>query len=157
MSIVQLSRFLSFFLSDSFNILPKLISFVKNFFLFLFRCSASFAVSSQRQLFYVITSAQRCQQVFSTVFPRLRFLFFRPLASGCPASASPADLIFCGFFGPVISDRCYLITLKRNCQRFSCFLFISDNLRNSETKYIRTLLYRTHLCRIKLTIHSVPV
>ena len=36
MSIVQLSRFLSFFLCDSFDILPNLFRFVKNFFIFLF-------------------------------------------------------------------------------------------------------------------------
>ena len=36
LSIVQLSRFLSFFLCDSFDILSNLFRFVKNFFIFLF-------------------------------------------------------------------------------------------------------------------------
>ncbi|MCC2255921.1 hypothetical protein LKD70_16135, partial [Ruminococcus sp. CLA-AA-H200] len=39
LSIVQLSRFLSFFSSDSFDILSNLFSFVKNFFIFLFHLS----------------------------------------------------------------------------------------------------------------------
>ena len=36
LSIVQLSRFLSFFSCDSFDILSNLFRFVKNFFIFLF-------------------------------------------------------------------------------------------------------------------------
>ena len=36
------------------------------------------------------------------------------------------------FQGSVISDRCYLITRKWNCQCFFSFLFISDNSCNSD-------------------------
>ena len=71
LSIVQLSRFLSFFLCDSFDILSNLFRFVKNFFIFLFCRSASLSVRFKRQLIYVITSARRCQQFFSSVFSAL--------------------------------------------------------------------------------------
>ena len=139
-------------LSDSLYRLSQRFAFVKNFFpSFCFLFSQLPATAC---LGYHISTALSTS--FLTVFLRLQPLFFRSPASGCSASASPADLISRGFPGPVISDRCYLITTGRNCQRFSCFLFISDNLRNSESEHIGTLLYHAHLCRIKLTIHSAP-
>ena len=48
--------------------------------------------------------------------------FFSPVFSALPAPFDPR---------PVISDRCYLITRKWNCQCFFSFLFISDNSHNS--------------------------
>lgn len=44
------------------------------------------------------------------------------------------------FQGPVISDRCYLITRKRNCQCFFCFLFISDNSYNFSFFIVKTAI-----------------
>ena len=67
--------------SDSFNILSNPFRFVKNFFIFLFRSSASLSVRFKRQPVYVITSARRCQQFFSSVFPALPAPFV-PLS--CP-------------------------------------------------------------------------
>ena len=138
--------------SDSLYMLPQRFAFVKNIFSsfrFLFS-----QLSATACLGYHISTALSTS--FLTVSLCLQTRFFRSPASGCSASASPADLISCGFSSPVISDRCYLITTGRNCQRFSCFLFISDNSHNSESEHIETLLYHSPLCRIKLTIHSAP-
>ena len=68
-----------------------------------------------------------------TFFIRFRHLFLPPailrMAFCLPPVVPPPRLRSAGFqkFSSVISDRCYLITLEGNCQRFSCFLFISDN------------------------------
>ena len=53
-------------------------------------------------------------------------------------------------FSSVISDRCYLITIRGNCQRFSCFLFISDN---SHISSISTAKNCDQRCPI--IVHSV--
>ena len=121
LSIVQLSRFLSFFLCDSFDILSNLFRFVKNFFIFLFCRSASLSVRFKRQLIYVITSARRCQQFFSSVFQRFRLLSFRSPAPGCSASASPAGLIFCGVESPSSATGAILSPQKGIVNVFSVF------------------------------------
>ena len=72
-----------------------------------------------------------------TFFRPLSTLFFSrhlPMAVRLPPVVPPPRLRSAGFqkFSSVISDRCYLITLEGNCQRFSCFLFISDSSCNSD-------------------------
>ena len=54
-------------------------------------------------------------------------------------SASPVGML--REFFPVISDRCYLIISKSNCQRFFCFLFISDNSFNSPPSLTFSVLF----------------
>ena len=103
----------------------ELFSFSVSLFCFLYS-----QLSATACLGYHISTALSTS--FLTVSLCLQTRFFRSPASGCSASASPADLISRGFSGPVISDRCYLITTGRNCQCFSCFLFISDNSCNSD-------------------------
>ena len=128
MSIVQLSRFLSFFSSDSFDILSNLFSFVKNFFIFLFCPLNSLSECFKRQPVYVITSARRCQQLFfklffdvlscpipGQVFPsfqRFRLLSPALLLPGRSASASPAELIPGGFKFPSSATGAILSLLE---------------------------------------------
>ena len=97
LSIVQLSRFLSFFSSDSLYRLTQRHAFVKNFF---------------HPLPTSFSPARHSSNAFCL-----------------PPVVPPPRLRSAGSqkFSSVISDRCYLITLEGNCQRFSCFLFISDN------------------------------
>ena len=99
MSIVQLSRFLSFFFCDSFNILSNPFRFVKNFFIFLF-CLIRFPFG---QLQATACIDYHISKALSTVFFICFFsasgsLFFHSHIPGCSASASPADMISCGFF-----------------------------------------------------------
>ena len=95
MSIVQLSRFLSFFICDSFDILSNLFRFVKNFFIlfFLFYCLSR--VSSD-----IIPFSLTICQLFFTSFSNLFsstisgiFTWYHPQAhlehtktTGCPSS-----------------------------------------------------------------------
>ena len=102
---------LLFFSSDSFYILSEAFHLVKNFFIFL-SLSAARSLDSSYML-----SHQR--------FHVKHFFYFS--LPGRSASASPAKLPSFVFFMSLISDRCYLTTLGRNCQCFFSFLFISDN------------------------------
>ena len=68
LSIVQLSRFLSFFSSDSFDSISKCFLFVKNFFIFL-----CFSLSLTSQLKYITTFRHRTSTLFLQVFQ----LFFQ--------------------------------------------------------------------------------
>ena len=99
LSIVQLSRFLSFFFCDSFDILSNPFRFVKNFFIFLF-CLIRFPFG---QLQATACIDYHISKALSTVFFICFFsasgsLFFHSHIPGCSASASPADMISCGFF-----------------------------------------------------------
>ena len=68
-------------------------------------------------------------------------------------------------FSSVISDRCYLITMGRNCQHFSCFLFISDNshiftvsnrkkLRSALSDYSSLCIPQNHLSVLHIFFFS---
>ena len=132
MSIVQLSRFLSFFSCDSFDILSNLFRFVKNFFIFLF-CLICFPFGPLQATACI---GYHISKALSTVF---FICFFSASGSFCSALLPPAvppprlrlAWFPAAFQGSVISDRCYLITRKWNCQCFFSFLFISDNSHNS--------------------------
>ena len=78
LSIVQLSRFLSFFSCDSFDILSNPIRFVKNFFIFLF-CLICFPFGPLQATACI---GYHISKALSTVFscPRL----FRLRVSGWP-------------------------------------------------------------------------
>ena len=97
MSIVQLSRFLSFFLRDSFDILSNLFRFVKNFFIFLF-CPLRFPFGPFQATAYIdyhISSA--LSTTFFICFSSASSSLFPSQLSGRSASASPAVLNSCGF------------------------------------------------------------
>ena len=132
LSIVQLSRFLSFFLCDSFDILSNLFRFVKNFFIFLF-CPFCFPLGPLQATAYI---GYHINKALSTTF---FICFFSASSSSFPLPAlrsfrlrvsGSASVLRSQ--GAVLSDRCYLITSKRNCQCFFYFLFISDNSHNSD-------------------------
>ena len=82
--------------------------------------------------------AFRLSTTFFICFNRLPGLLPLP-SSGRSASASPVGML--REFFPVISDRCYLIISKSNCQRFFCFLFISDNSFNSTPSLTFSVLF----------------
>ncbi|WP_205150610.1 hypothetical protein, partial [Mediterraneibacter glycyrrhizinilyticus] len=82
LSIVQLSRFLSFFLFDSFDILSNLFRFVKNFFIFLF-CPFRFPLG---QLQATACIDYHISRTLSTTFFHL---FFRPFQSLISAPSPP--------------------------------------------------------------------
>ena len=100
---------------------------------FLFFCFAlsnfSKSVSSD-SLFTLSHLPAICQQLFQVVF--LSFdIAFSSHAFHYPARAV-RHVLFCIC---CFSDEDYLTTTVLNCQRFSCFLFIShnsDNSRNSD-------------------------
>ena len=97
MSIVQLSRFLSFSLCESFDILSNLFRFVKNFFIFLF-CPFRFPfgpLQSTACIDYHISSA--LSTTFFICFSSASSSLFPSQLSGRSASASPAVLNSCGF------------------------------------------------------------
>ena len=97
LSIVQLSRFLSFFLCDSFDILSNLFRFVKNFFILLF-CPLRFPLGPLQAtacIDYHISSALSTT-FFHLFFSALPAPLFRSPHSGRSASASPAVLLCCG-------------------------------------------------------------
>ena len=105
LSIVQLSRFLSFFSCDSFDILSNPFRFVKNFFIFLFRffCFAhplSFQSASSDSLYRLSHLQGVVNSFFHLFFQRFRLLLTRSPAPGCSASASPAGMVSCGFSRP---------------------------------------------------------
>ena len=54
--------------SDSFNRLSHLLSFVNNFFIFLFRSVWFFQISFKRQLVYFITSSSHLSTTFFKLF-----------------------------------------------------------------------------------------
>ena len=133
MSIVQLSRFLSFFLFDSFDILSNLFRFVKNFFIFLF-CPFRFPLG---QLQATACIDYHISRTLSTTF---FICFFRPFQSLISAPSPPVVppprlrswSFSCGREFLSSADRCYLTTAGTNCQCFFYFLFISDNSHNSD-------------------------
>ena len=109
LSIVQLSRFLSFFLCDSFDILSNLFRFVKNFFIFLF-CLICFpfgplqatacigyhinkALSTVFFICFFSASGSFCSALLPPAVPppRLRLAWF-PAAFKAPSSATGAIL-----------------------------------------------------------------
>ena len=87
LSIVQLSRFLSFFSCDSFDILSNPIRFVKNFFIFLL-----FSPSLTSQLIYNTTYI--CQ--LSTIF----YKFFN---ISCRSSSGTIYGIFTRYYHTIYS------------------------------------------------------
>ena len=108
-------------LSDSFNRLSHLLSFVNNFFIFFCFAFVIFSITFKRQLVYSITSNNHLSRTFFKFF----FAFFI-LHFPYPASAVQCFLFCIG----CLSDEDYLITSLSNCQRFSCFLFNSHNSDN---------------------------
>ena len=70
LSIVQLSRFLSFFPCDSFDILSNLFRFVKNFFIFLFLLPPSTGQLRYSTIFscHLSTVFYKFFQVFYLIF-----------------------------------------------------------------------------------------
>ena len=98
MSIVQLSRFLSFFFCDSFDILSNPFRFVKNFFIFFLSHPLSFRSASSDSLYRLSRQQGVVNSFFHLFFQRFRLPFFHSHIPGCSASASPADMISCGFF-----------------------------------------------------------
>ena len=118
LSIVQLSRFLSFFSSDSFNILSKLISFVKNFFIFL-SCLIRFPFGPLQATACI--GYHICKALSRTFFQRFRFLSSAFLLPGRSASASPAELIFGGFKSPSSATGAILSPLEVIVNVFSIF------------------------------------
>ena len=133
LSIVQLSRFfLCSVSSDSFYILSKALSFVKNFFIFLLIAQATALID------YHIAV------ILSTTFllsdlppPRLQISFSvvsrYPIVYSSHSLAVPPPRLQKSvpvFRIAVISDKWYPIMYGSNCQCFSCFLFISDNSNN---------------------------
>ena len=132
LSIVQLSRFLSFFLCDSFDILSNLFRFVKNFFILLF-CPLRFPLGPLQAtacIDYHISSALSTT-FFHLFFQRFQLRFSAPALRSFRLRVSGSASVLRSQ-GAVLSDRCYLITSKRNCQCFFYFLFISDNSHNSD-------------------------
>ena len=111
---------------------------------FLFSCFAlplSFRSASGDSLYNLSHQQSVVNSFFHLFFQRFRFPFLRSHIPGCSASASPADMTSAAFQGPVISDRCYLITAGSNCQCFFSFLFISDNSSNSDRSQTKAQLY----------------
>ena len=102
---------------SSSDILSRRFSLVKNFFIFLFAvCFGFFLPHKSAYLDYHID--------FS--LSRTFFTLYSDLLSH-PVPQRPLGL----FFSSVcLSDMCYLITLKVNCQCFFCFLFFSHNSDN---------------------------
>lgn len=153
MSIVQLSRFLSFFSSDSFDILSNLFSFVKNFFYFSFLSSQlSFGVlqatacigyhickALSTTFFQVIFDVLSCPipgQAFPS-FQRFRLLSPALLLPGRSASASPAELIPGGFKFPSSATGAILSLLEGIVNVFSVF-YLFQTIR--AIQYYQTLL-----------------
>ena len=136
MSIVQLSRFLSFFSSDSFSILSKLISSVKNFFIFLSRL-IRFPFGPLQATACI--GYHICKALSRTFFSALPVSLIRFSLPGRSASASPAELIFGGFKSPssatgailspleVIVNVFSIFYLFQTIHKISCFISIFIN------------------------------
>ena len=106
-----------FFLRSSSDILSCCFFFVKNFFIFLFRCLFQKHSSPQVSLY-------RLSHPLSIVKN-----FFIPYSG---LLSHPASVWPCGWFFSLVclSDKWYLITEEVNCQCFFCFLFFSHNSDN---------------------------
>ena len=74
---------------------------------------------------------------FHLFFQRFRLLFPALLSPAVPPPRLRLTCSSADFQGPVISDRCYLITTEGNCQCFFSFLFISDNSHNSDRIWLK--------------------
>ena len=101
-------------------------------FLFFFSAVPLSSRSASSDSLYRLSHLQGVVNSFFHLF----FQRFRLLLTRSPAPAVPPPRLRLAWFpatfqGPVISDRCYLITRKWNCQCFFSFLFISDNSHNS--------------------------
>ena len=138
--------------SDSFNRLSHLLSFVNNFFIFFCFAFVIFSITFKRQFVYFITS----NNLLSRTFFKFFFAFFI-LHFPYPARAVQCFLFCIG----CLSDEDYLITSLSNCQRFSCFLFISHNSDNSlrllilYTKYLfSTSMHTKHIIILKNYYYS---
>ena len=117
---------------------------------FLFFCFAlsNFSKSASRDILFTLSHLPAiCQQLFQVVF--LSFdIAFSSHAFHYPARAV-RHVLFCIC---CFSDEDYLTTTVLNCQRFSCFLFISHNSDNLThllilyTKYLfSTFTYNKHI------------
>ena len=131
--------------SDSFNRLSHLLSFVN---IFYFSVSICLIFPNQLQatacLLYHIFQPF-VNNFFQVIFLSVIFLSF-DLAKSLRTFHYPAKavryVVFCiGCF----SDEDYLTTAVLNCQRFSCFLFISHNSDNS---FLLFILYTKYLFSI---------
>ena len=147
LSIVQLSRFLSFSLKRQLWYFIKSVPLCQELFYFpvsLFRFPFG-PLQATAYITYHISKA------LSTVFFICFFSASGSLSSALTSPAVPPPRLRLTWFpaafqGPVISDRCYLITTRRNCQCFFSFLFISDNSHNyGKYLYIIYLLFHQHL------------
>ena len=114
LSIVQLSRFFVFAIcsSDSFNRLSHRFLFVNNFFQVL-----SFSLDVCRRMIQ--------DHIFCTYGFQNETSPLYPSGSQAPVCKS---FLFCSC---PLSDEDYLTIVSINCQRFSCFLFISCNSDNN--------------------------
>ena len=117
-------------------------------FLFFFSAVSLPSRSASSDSLYRLSHLQGVVNSFFHLFSSASASFSSALL---PPAVPPPRLrlaCFCAAFqGPVISDRCYLITRKRNCQCFFCFLFISDNSNNF---YILYNLRNTYLSLIPI-------
>ena len=121
---------------------------------FLFFCFAFviLSITFKRQLVYFITSDNLLSRTFSSFFFAFFILHF----------PYPARAVQCfQFCIGCLSDEDYLITPLSNCQRFSCFLFISHNSDNSlrllilYTKYLfSTSMHTKHIIILKNYYYS---
>ena len=115
---------------------------------FLFSCSSlsDFSKSaSSDSLFTLSHLSATCQQLFSSYFSVLRpCISLRTFHYPARAVRYPVFCIGC------LSDEDYLTTVALNCQRFSCFLFISHNSDNSSLLFI---LYTKYFFLFSSTIN----
>ena len=134
---------MSFFSSDSFYILSKLCSFVKNFFIFLFHFVDHFRVFLSDSLFrlshpnrfvnnFFIFSNSFDFPNYSDCFNHLKpgFLFHPQLFRLRVSAWILFHPYFSVVFSAVPQRLSYNTILNWNCQCFFYYLYISDNLYN---------------------------
>ena len=110
-------------------------------FLFFFSAVSLPSRSASSDSLYRLSHLQGVVNSFFHLFSSASGSF----SSALPPPAVPPPRLRLAWFpaafqGPVISDRCYLITRKRNCQCFFCFLFISDNSYNFSFFIVKTAI-----------------